>query len=227
MSNMTRRQKEIGLLFLAIVFLIFLAAYSYFQIYAPAKESNERAAQTMANERDILFALQRQEAQPRQSGLSSSRPLQEKLPVKPLEDLILLQIQKAEVKSDALVNEINFSLEETVVENSPEQVENVQAVVAEVHLQADEFSQVDRFIEEIESMERIFIMDHIKFIAPEEVKTFEQESDIMDLTITFHAFFRPDLENLEDEAPKVDAPVPASKQDPTPINQMPGLGDHE
>lgn len=227
MSNMTKRQKEMGLLILAIVFLLVLAAYSYFQVYAPAKESSERAEQTLVNERDILFALQRQEAQQSQSGLSSSRPLQEKLPVKPLEDLILLQVQKAEVKSDALVNEVNFSLEETIMENPPELVENVQAVVTEVHLQADEYSQIDRFIEEIESMERIFIMDRIEFTAPEEVRTFEQESDLMDLTITFHAFFRPDLGNLENEAPKVDAPVPAGKQDPTPINQMPGLGDHE
>lgn len=227
MSNMTKRQKETGLLILAIVFLIVLGAYSYFQIYAPAKDSSERAEQTLANERDILFALQRQEAQQSQSRLSSSRPLQEKLPVKPLEDLILLQVQKAEVKSEALVNEVNFSLEETIMENPPELVENVQAVVAEVHLQADEYIQIDRFIEEIEQMERIFIIDRIEFTAPEEVRTFEQKSGLMDLLITFHAFFRSDLGNLENEAPKVDAPVPAGKQDPTPINQMPGLGDHE
>lgn len=227
MSNLTKRQKEMGLLVLAIVFLILLAAYSYLQVYAPAKDSNERATLTLANERDILFALQRQEAQQSPSGSSSSRALQEKLPVKPLEDLILLQVQKAEVKSDAYVHEVNFSLEEPIVENPPEQVENVQAVIAEVHLAADTYSQIDRFIEEIESMERIFIMDRVEFAAPPEVRTVEQENDPMELIITFHAFFRPDLGNLEDESPKVDAPLPAGKQDPTPINQIPGLGDGE
>ncbi|MFS0689869.1 pilus assembly protein PilO [Sporosarcina sp. 179-K 8C2 HS] len=227
MSNMTKRQKEFGLLVLAIVFLIVLATYSYLQIYSPAKESNERATQTLANERDILFALQRQEAQQRPSGSSSSRPLQEKLPVKPLEDLILLQVQKAEVKSDTFVHEVNFSLEDTMIENPPEEVENVQAVIAEVRLQADAYSQIDRFIEEIESMERIFVMDRIEFTAPEEVTTFEQENGLMELSIAFHAFFRPDLGSLEEEAPKVDAPVPAGKEDPTPINQIPGLGDSE
>lgn len=227
MSNFSKRQKEMGLLVLAIVFLLALAAYSYFQIFAPAKESNERAAQTLANERDILFALQRQEAQQSPSGTSSSRPLQEKLPVKPLEDLILLQIQKAEVKSDTFVHEVNFSLEEPIIENAPEQVENVQAVIAEVHLAADAYRQIDRFIEEIESMERIFIIDRVEFTASEEVKTMEQEDVPLDLNIMFHAFFRPDLGNLEDEAPKVDAPLPSGKQDPTPINKIPGLGDSE
>ncbi|MCM3637281.1 pilus assembly protein PilO [Sporosarcina luteola] len=227
MSNLTKRQKEMGLLVLAIVFLLLLAAYSYLQIYAPAKESNERSAQTLANERDILFALQRQEAQQSPTGTSSSHPLQEMLPVKPLEDLILLQIQKAEVKSDTYVHELNFSIEEPIIENAPEHVENVQAVIAEVHLAADVYSQIDQFIEEIESMERIFIMDRIEFTAPDEVRTIEQEDGPIELIVTFHALFRPDLGNLEDEAPKVDAPLPAGKQDPTPINKIPGLGDSE
>ncbi|MCM3710764.1 pilus assembly protein PilO [Sporosarcina luteola] len=228
MSNLTKRQKEMGLLVLSILFLLILAAYSYFQIYAPSKESNERAAQTLANERDILFALQRQEAQQSNTGTSNSRPLQQKLPVKPLEDLILLQVQKAEVKSDAFVHEVNFSLEEPIIENAPEQVQNVlQAVITEVHLAADAYMQIDRFIEEIESMERIFIMDRIEFTAPDEVRTIEQEDGPIELIVTFHALFRPDLGNLEDEAPKVDAPLPAGKQDPTPINKMPGLGDSE
>ncbi|MFC5603958.1 pilus assembly protein PilO [Sporosarcina koreensis] len=227
MNNLTKRQKEMGLLVLAIVFLVVLAGYSYFKIYAPAKETNERSVQMLANERDILYALQRQEAQQSQTGATSSRPLQEKLPVKPLEDQILLQVQKAEVKSGAYVHEVNFALEEPIFENPPDQVENVQAVITEVHLAGGAYSQIDRFIEEIESMERIFIMERVEFTAPDEVRTVEQEGDTMELIITFHAFYRPDLGNLEDEAPKVDAPVPAGKQDPTPINKIPGLGDSE
>lgn len=227
MSNLTKRQKEMALLVLAIVFLIALAAYSYFQIYAPAKQSNEQAMQMLANERDILFALQRQEAQQSITGSMSSRPLQEKLPVKPLEDLILLQVQKAEVKSDTDVHEVNFTMEEPIIENPPEQVENVQAVITEVRLSAEGYSQIDRFLEEIESMDRIFIMDRVEFTAPPEMRTVDQENEPMELLITFYAFFRSDLGNLEDEAPKVDAPVPAGKQDPTPLNKIPGQGDSE
>lgn len=227
MRSLSKRQKEIGLVILASVFLLFVAAYSYFNIYSPAKEANERAAQTLANERDILFALQRQEAQQSPAESSSSRQLQEKVPVKPLEDLILLQVQKAEVKSDTYVHEVNFSLEEPMIENPPEHVANVQAVIAEVHLETDVYSKIDRFIEEIESMERIFIVDGIEFTAPEEIRTVEQETNNIGMTVTFHAFYRPDLENLVDEAPKVDASVPSGKHDPTPFNQIPGLGDSE
>lgn len=227
MRSLSKRQKEIGLVILASVLLLMLAAYSYFNIYSPAKEANERATQTLANERDILFALQRQEAQQSPSETSTSRQLQQKVPVKPLEDLILLQVQKAEVKSDTYVNAVNFSLEETSIENPPEHVTNVQAVITEVHLETDTYSKVDRFIEEIESMERIFIIDGIEFTAPEEIRTMEQETENMEMTVRFHAFYRPDLENLVDEAPKVDAPVPSGKQDPTPFNQIPGLGGSE
>ena len=227
MRSLSKRQKEMGLVILASVFLLILGMYTYFNVYSPAKEANERAAQTLANERDILFALQRQEAQLSPAESSSSLHLQQKVPVKPLEDLILLQVQKAEVKSDIYVNAVNFSLEETSIENPPEHVTNIEAVITEVHLETDEYSKVDRFIEEIESMERIFMIDGIVFTAPEEIRTLEQETENMEMTVRFHAFYRPDLENLADEAPKVDAPVPSGKQDPTPFNQIPGLGDDE
>ncbi|WP_432358386.1 pilus assembly protein PilO [Sporosarcina sp. UB5] len=227
MNSLTKRQKEIGLFVLAIIFLLALATYSYFNVYAPAKQLKEQATQTLANERDILFALQRQEARQSQGGLSSSRRLQEKVPVKPLEDLILLQVLKAEVKSDVRVHEVSFSLEPIGIENPPEQVENVQAVITDVRVVANTYSQIDQFIEEIESMERIFIIDRIGFTAPEEVTSFEQENEIIELTVTFKAFYRSHLGNLEDEAPKVNAPESSRKLDPTPVNQLPQMGDRE
>lgn len=215
------------LVVLAIVFLLSLVIYSYIKIYAPAKEANERAIQTLENERDVLFALERQEAQQNPARSSNSRPLQQKVPVKPLEDLILLQVQEAEVKSDTYLQEVNFSLENALIDNPPEHVTNVQAVITEVRLQTDSYSKIDRFIEEIESMERIYVMDAVEFSVPGEIRSDDEKVDFLELTVTFHAFYRPDLIELEDEAPKVDAPNPTGKKDPTPINQMPETGENK
>ena len=38
------------------------------------------------------------------------------------------------------------------------------------------------------------------------------------MTVAFSAFYRPDLVGLQHEAPKIDAPPPGEKIDPTPFN---------
>lgn len=223
MSNLTKRQKEKALIGLAALFLLALGAYSYGKLYSPAKQANEQAIQSLTNERDILFALQRQEAQQVGEKTFSSRTLQERVPVKPLEDQLLLQVHEAEVKSDTYVPEVNFTLEETVLDNSPEEVEKVHALLTEVHLQADAYSKVDRFIEEIEALQRIVVVESIEFSAPVEERTSNDDDVLMDLTVTFRAFYRPDLVELLEESPKVDAPESSSKKDPTPINPIPSM----
>ena len=44
MTSLTKRQKEMFLVFLSTVFFLALSAYSYFNLYAPAKEENEQIA---------------------------------------------------------------------------------------------------------------------------------------------------------------------------------------
>ena len=212
---------------MAVLILFVVAAFSYIRNYAPAKEANVMAVQALANEREVLFALERQEVQQQSSAPASSRSLQEKLPVSPLEDLILLQLQRAEVESDVNIQGVNFSLDYLLIEYPPEQVENVETVTTVVQLDADSYSQIDRFIEEIESMDRIFVMERIEFTAPVESATIEQKNDSIQSSVTFNAYFRPNLGCLVDEAPIIDVPAPVGRRDSTTFNQMLGLGDNE
>ncbi|QTD41579.1 pilus assembly protein PilO [Sporosarcina sp. Te-1] len=218
MNNLSKRQKEMTLVILSVVFLLALSLFSYFRLYAPAKEANELAASSVSNERKVLFALEKQKAKVETSGYSSSRPLQTKVPVVPLDDKVLLQIGEAEVKSGMVVEEVNFTREPLVLDPPVEEAGAIQTLVAEVKLQAGTYGQVDRFIEELESMERIFIVDSLEFSAPEELRTTTEEVRTLELVLTFRAFYRPDLTDLSEEAPKVDAPKPAGKEDPTPFN---------
>lgn len=227
MNKLTKRQKEQALVVLAVLFLITLGAYSYLQLYSPAKQANEHVVQVLTNERDILFALQRQEAQQSGEKTFSSRSLQQQVPVKPLEDQILLQVHEAEIKSDTFVDEVNFTLEESVIDNLPEGVEQVHALLTEVRLQADAYSKVDQFLEEIEGLKRIVVIESVEFVAPLEDRTVNEEAELMDLIVTFRAFFRPDLVDLQEETPKVDAPEPSTKKDPTPINPIQGMEDEK
>ncbi|MFS0575366.1 pilus assembly protein PilO [Sporosarcina sp. 179-K 3D1 HS] len=227
MSSWSKRQKEGGLLFLAIVFLIALCTYSYFLIYAPAKTANEQMKQAIANERDVLFALRKQAAGQAISNETAggTQPLQRKVPVKPLEEAVLLQIERAEIKSGSFVHDVTFTNSDYVIENPPEHVEHVNRLLTEVYLEAASYLDVQRFIDEIEKMERIYVIESITIDAPEELREMEAEQEPMKMTVAFNAFYRGDLIELAPEAPKTDAPLPAEKVDPTPFNN--GVAEEE
>ncbi|WP_050804679.1 hypothetical protein [Sporosarcina newyorkensis] len=218
----TKRQMEIGLVVLASIFFIALAFYSVYTLYLPTKEQRDQAALQLSTERDTLFALRKQLANKDPDETFTSRPLQQKVPVIPLEDALLLQIEKAEVKSGSRVHGIVFSKEVPEFEDMPEEMQNVERVLMEVELVADTYDQVEMFIYEVEEMKRILNVESIQFKATAEKTEEEVATGPMELVISFNAFFRPDLINLQNEAPKIDAPPAALKEDPTTLNKMTG-----
>ncbi|MBO0601327.1 hypothetical protein I2483_06610 [Sporosarcina sp. E16_3] len=218
MTNLTKRQKEIALVVLSVLLLLSIAAYSYVKVYTPAKETNEQIKLTTSNERDVYFALLKQSASNRKTDTASSQPLQRKVPTKPLEDAVMLQIGKAEIKSGAIVKEITFTQGDFMIENPPEMVGNVSQLLTEVVLQTDSYIGIEKFVDEIEKMERIFIIDSISFNMPQEIRDEEAAKEIIEMTVSFSAFYRPDLVDLQHEAPKTNAPPSSEKIDPTPFN---------
>ena len=219
MTSLTKRQKEMFLVFLSSIFFLALLAYAYFNMYAPAKAENEQLKQMLSNEREVLFALRKQQAFSDQTDTTSSQSLQRKLPVKPLEEAVLLEITKAEIKSGSVVQDIQFSKEEFVIQHAPEQVGQVHRLLTEVNLEAKTYLEVEQFIDEIEQMERIFIVDSINFTVPEEIRDDSVNEQSMQMTISFSAFYRPELIDLQHELPKIDAPPSDGKYDPTPFNE--------
>lgn len=224
-TNLTKRQKEIALVVLSVLLFISLAAYSYFKVYVPVKDTNEQMKLTTSNERDVLFALRKQSAAQGQTDTTSSQPLQRKVPSMPLEDAVLLQIGKAEIKSGTLVQDIAFAQGEFIIENPVENVENINQLLTEVVLQSDSYTGIEKFVDEIEKMERVFIIDSISINVPVEIRDQQLDEGMIEMTVAFSAFYRPDLVGLQHEVPKIDAPPPSEKIDPTPFNDSVEAGD--
>ncbi len=232
MRTLTKRQKDIALLVLASLFFALLVSYSWFQLYTPAREANAQAVSDLAAQREVIFELQRQVAAKPVEQSSSSMPLQRKVPVLPLEDSILLQLEKAEVKSNTLIRNVAFNQDE--LEGAPPELteegepitddpaRSLTELTIDVELTATSYEAMDRFIREVEAMERIFVIQAIELETPEEVREAGVEKELIELTLSFQAFYRPDLVELQPEVPKLDAPMPAGKEDPTT-----GVGDDE
>lgn len=218
MSSLSKSQKEKGLIVLAIIFLLALAAYSYYSVYAPAKEARLQAEQTLSSERDVLVALQAQLKELPEGEKISTSDLQQKVAVESLTEQIVLQVEQAELISNTLVD--NIAITEGLVELPVpvEGLENLQEVLTTVTIKADDYEGITTFIEEVESMERIMIVEAIDFGSNEEITAADQVSEAIDVNVTFSAYFRPDLIALSDTLPKVDAPAPAGKVNPLPRN---------
>lgn len=227
MSSLTSKQKEIGLLVLSFVFCFAIVAYAYFTFYLPKKESLAVAETTLQTDRQVLFALEQQLAEQPEIPVVSSLELQKKVPVDPLTELVMLQIEKAEVVSQSLVQSASFTEGPFVIEAPPEGVETLQELLISLSIETPTYETLESFIDELEKLDRILIVDSIQFSSLGEVTTEEQENENLQLTMTFSAFYRPDLIELLDEGPKVDTPAPADKVNPLPANNGIDTGEVE
>ncbi|MFC3211831.1 LysM peptidoglycan-binding domain-containing protein [Planomicrobium okeanokoites] len=218
MSSLTKKQKENGLIAIAVLSLLAISAYAYFMVYTPAKEARMMAEQTFKSEREVLMALQEQvKALPEEERVSTAE-LQQRVSVEPLSELIVLQLEQAELLSRSQVKSLQIAESPLELMTPVEGIENVQKIQTTVAFETDDYAGITKFIKEIESMKRILIIDAIDFASNGEVTTVEAEDDILEVTLSFSAFYRPDLIALADTLPKVDAPPPANKVDPLPKN---------
>jgi type IV pilus assembly protein PilO len=227
MSSMTKRQKERALIFLAILFLLAIAAYSYFMMYSPAREAKLQAEQLLTSEREVLMALEAQLKEVPEGEKISTSELQQKVAVEPLSEMIVLQIEQAELLSNSLVTNIEIVEELVTLPVPVEGLENLHQVLTNVTFEMEDYKSITTFIKEIESMKRIMIVESIDFGSYDEVTKADQEREPVEVTVGFSSYYRPDLIALADTLPKVDAPAPAGKLNPLPQNDGTDLADEE
>lgn len=218
MSSLTKSQKEKALIALAVLFLLALGFYSYFLLYAPAQDAREQAQQSLRSERDVLMALQTQVKELPEGETVSTLELQKKVSIDPLSELMVLQIEEAELVSGTQIEAIQLAEADVELPIPVEGLENLKEVETTVAFSAENYGEITDFISEIEEMERILVIEAINFGANPEVREVVEETERLQVTLSFAAYYRPDLIALEDTVPKIDAPSPADKQDPLPAN---------
>nr|WP_285858615.1 type II secretion system protein GspM [Bhargavaea ginsengi] len=211
-------RKETILVVLSALFLIALVLYSYFLLFQPARETRLQAQQTLQTERQVLSSLQQQAAGETESEPASTLPLQRRVPVSPAEEVVLLQVGKAEVVSGTEIQNVAFSTGEMVIENPPEGVASVSELLTTVQILSPDYGGILTFIEEVERLERITVTNSVTFSGPPERTEEAQEDEPIAMEITFSSFYRPDLTTLEGETPTAPAPAPSLKDDPFPFD---------
>ncbi len=211
-------RKEAILVVLSVLFFISLLLYSYFLLFKPARDQLQQSRDSLQAERQVLSTLQQQAAAATDREPASSLPLQRKVPVEPVEEMVLLQLGKAEIISGTEIENVAFTTGEMVIENPPEGVENVSELLTTVSILSPDYEGIASFIEEVERLERITVTDSVAFSGPPEKTEEADEDEQVQLEVTFSSFFRPDLETLKGEVPRVPAPSASLKDDPFPFD---------
>lgn len=98
-----------------------------------------------------------------------------------------------------------------VVDLLPQGVKKVSVAMT---VQSPAFFEMEAFLESLHSMKRILKVDNLTFNGSEEIHSIEQSSDKLEYQLTISVFYAPNLSDLQDQMPTIEAPKPSNKRDP-------------
>lgn len=93
----------------AIILIILVFFYAQFILIAPLKSDLALKQQSLKTEQQLLDKTEQKKAVPAVLTADYTRALQEKVPVKPLEDQLILDLEKAESLSNSQIKSMTFS----------------------------------------------------------------------------------------------------------------------
>ncbi|EZP76332.1 Pilus assembly protein PilO [Parageobacillus genomosp. 1] len=243
---MTVRFSKRQAVILLLLFVVFGAIFAglYFYLLYPRYQEIEQLTNIVKNEKKILAAI-KADAAKQQEGLPESVvALQKKIPVRPLTEQLLLDLEKAEVVSNSLISSISFSEgenaeaegedtnattgkaetnaaeEETnaapAKERSPATAlpDGLKKVTVQLTVQSPTYYQLERFLQTLEDLDRIVSVEKLSFAGNPELTSVDTEVNPLTYSLTVSAFYYPKLAELQKLLPQLDVPPPSGKDNP-------------
>ncbi|WP_050615925.1 GspMb/PilO family protein [Bacillus testis] len=199
---------------------IVIAVLFFWKVY-PMQNSIVLKEQELRNQENVVAALQSKAKPVQEVSFEKSTQLQKKLPVKPLVQQIVMNIEKAETISNSFVQNMSFSEDGTggegesnTVSAAQPGVEGLQKMTVTLNVQSPTYKELNAFLSTIEGMQRILTIDNLTFTGEEEVTSIEQSAAPLDYSLTVSAYYAPALQDLEKDLPAMDKPQPGRKANP-------------
>jgi type IV pilus assembly protein PilO len=239
-----RQSLIIGIVALLVV--LFLVYAQFFKL-APLKSDLGIKQQTLESEQKLLEIVSQKKAEDTKKTTEDTKELQKKLPVKPLQEQLILDLEKAENLSNSKISSMGFSKDADVtLAADPANAENANAqqttenqaatttstqeaagqqttstptsgmkkMTISLSVESPSYEELEKFIETLESLKRIIVVESISYSGGEEITSLAQEHQPLTYSLTISAFYMPSLDDLAAELPKIDAPEPAGKDNP-------------
>lgn len=254
MSLRLSRKKFVPIFIMIIIVALLLGGYFYF--LNPLKTEIKMLKDQLSTEEKLYDTLAQQVGDTKTSVMENSRYLQKRLPVESFLEQFILDLEKAEVVSNSLIEDMSFQDNEitendVVFENNEGQAdeqeqtsteaeqeeaanenksaengeqaaavpsipEGMKRVTVNLTVTSENYFDMLRFLETIESLERITKIDSLSFDGGKEILSVDDEIEELTYTVVLSTFYYPALEELKDELPVFDTPQPAKKDNPLP-----------
>jgi type IV pilus assembly protein PilO len=230
----------ISLLLLSIL-LYFSAQFLYI---SPMKDSLALKESQLKTEQQLNKTLETRLSTASSSDFNSTMELQKTLPVDPMTEQLVLDLEKAEVVSNSYITAMEFSQDgqigdreqflnnelgttesdnavqgtEKISEDSqPIQMPNgVSKTSVIVTVESESYFELEKFIATLEELQRIVMVESISFSGPEEIRSLSDDDKKIIMNLTINAFYLSGFDDLKDDNPKIETPVPANKRNPFP-----------
>ncbi|WP_144547823.1 pilus assembly protein PilO [Bacillus sp. X1(2014)] len=244
-----RFSKKQGLIIAGVALLVVLyIVYAQFFKLAPLKSDLEMKQQSLESEQKLLEIVSQKNAEETQKTSEDTKELQKKLPVKPLQEQLILDLEKAENISDSKISSMSFSKDVDVTTTDQTNAENangqqtttnqtetaqtsatqdpaaqqagttqttgMKKLTVSLSVESPSYEKLEKFIETLESLKRIIVVESISYSGGQEITSLDQEDQPLTYSLTISAFYMPTLDDLAGELPKIDAPKPAGKDNP-------------
>ncbi|NUK30768.1 pilus assembly protein PilO [Parageobacillus sp. VR-IP] len=237
------KRQVVILLLLFVVFGVIFAGLYFYWLY-PRLQQIEQLTSTVISEKKILAAIKAEAARQRDGMPESIVALQKKIPVKPLTEQLLLDLEKAEVVSDSMITSISVSegenaaaggketnatvgKTETNIASAKKQSfsaalpDGLKKVTMQLTVQSPSYYQLERFLQTLENLGRIVSVESLSFVGNPELTSVDIEVNPLTYSLTASAFYYPKLAHLQKMLPQLDVPPPSEKDNPL-IEVIPG-----
>jgi type IV pilus assembly protein PilO len=235
-------------LILVFLIIVFGSISTQFFIINPLKSDLKIKSKTLETEQNLLNSIGNNEIENSKDRKVNTKELQKKLPVNPLQDQFILDLEQAETVSNSQIKSMDFSNQEqqetqndqinnlvgnTVQQNSETTNEiekqnsnnnlpsGVKKLTVKLTIESSGYEEFEQFIDSLEKLKRIIVVEAIEYSDGKEQISLDKMDKPFSYNLTVSTFYMPELKDLKGQGPKTMTPNPAKKQNP--LSQFPDV----
>ncbi|RID88171.1 LysM domain-containing protein [Peribacillus asahii] len=233
---MTSKTSKLLLFILIMVVVIGGGLYVYFLHFQPLQQKMNELEAAITKEKQELAMIDETGQSSTKKEVINTSELQQKIPVEPLTDQIVLSLEEAEVASGTLITSLTFQEEEEDEQQSLEtedylgtetekETENtgksevnlpngVKQIRAEMTVTSPSYKELETFVKEIEQLPRMAKVESLQFAGTQEARELVVEPENLSFQIVVSFYYYPELKELVQQLPNYEAPPASDKENP-------------
>lgn len=248
--NLHLSKKEKKVLLFGTVLILLLLLLLYLNFIQPLLSEVQSKTKQLESNQQLYQSILSQKTVEEDTVVENSQYLQKRLPVQPLTNQFILDLEKAETISNSLILQMNFESGKTEENTTAgdvsltEQPEGatsqastpegespiplptgIEKLKVNLVIQSKSYFGLETFLETIENLDRIVTIESISFSGNPEITSLEQANQTLTYQVSLSLYYMPGLGDLQNELPKVDSGEPGNKSNP--LTQFDDLTENE